>query len=243
MILRYNTEVSYNSEQGESFLCLFIHYQKWKCYNQLGDFFMTRPNQQERIYNFIEQAYRKNGFSPSIGEIAEHLSLNAKSNIHRQLQQLVNEGKLQNLGGRYVPTRLHENGAADVALVPLIGRVAAGKPITAIESLEGYVAYLPRFGEGGELFALTIKGDSMINAGILDGDVVIVEKTPQAQNGEIVVALIDEEATVKTFYREKGYIRLQPENPEYEPILVDEIEILGHVLASMRYHHNNRIFR
>ena len=95
MILRYYTAVWYNSEQGESFLCLFIHYQKWKCYNQLGDFFMTRPNQQERIYNFIEQAYQKNGFSPSIGEIAEHLSLNAKSNIHRQLQQLVNEGMVK----------------------------------------------------------------------------------------------------------------------------------------------------
>lgn len=199
---------------------------------------MTRPNHRERIYEFIEKEYRKNGFSPSISEIAANLSLNAKSNIHRQLQQLVAEGRLQNLGGRYVPTILHDNGAADIALVPLLGHVAAGVPITAVENLEGYVAYLPRFGEGGELFALKIKGDSMIKAGIFDGDVVIVKKNPTVQNGEIAVALIDDEATVKTFYREDGHIRLQPENPSYEPIIVENAVILGRVLASMRYYNN-----
>ena len=196
---------------------------------------MTRPSQKERIYEFIEQAYGENGFSPSIGEIAAHLGLTAKSNIHRQLQQLVNDGRLDNLGGRYVPTRLHSNEQARVALVPLLGRVAAGVPITAIENLEGYVAYLPRFGDGDELFALTIKGDSMIGAGIFDGDVVIVEKTPEVRNGEIAVALIEDEATVKTFFRENGHFRLQPENPDYAPILVDRVSVLGRVLASTRY--------
>ncbi len=204
---------------------------------------MTRPNQEERIYNFIEQEYKKNGFSPSISEIASYLSLSAKSNIHRQLQELVREGRLQNLGGRYVPTRLQENGAADVALVPLLGRVAAGQPITAVENLEGYVAYLPRYGEGNQLFALTIKGDSMTGAGIFDGDVVIIEKTPVVQNGEICVALIEDEATVKTFYREKGHFRLQPENPDYEPIIVEEVTILGRVLASMKYYKHRGLYR
>jgi repressor LexA len=204
---------------------------------------MTRPNQMERIYAFIEKEYKRNGFSPSISEIASFLSLTAKSNIHRQLQQLVSEGRLQNLGGRYVPARLRENGAADVVLVPLIGKVAAGQPITAIENLEGYVAYLPRFGDGNELFALTIKGDSMTGAGIFDSDIVIVEKTPVVQNGEIAVALIEEEATVKTFYREKGHIRLQPENPDYEPIIVEDVAILGSVIASMRYHKNRRLYK
>lgn len=203
---------------------------------------MSRPNQRERIYAFIEEEYKKNGFSPSIGEIAAHLGLSAKSNIHRQLQQLVNEGRLVNLGGRYVPKRLKERDSAQVVLVPLLGRVAAGSPITAIENLEGYVAYLPRFGDSEELFALRIRGDSMTGAGIFDGDIVIVEKTPEAQNGEIVVALIEDEATVKTFYREKGHIRLQPENPEYEPIIVDNVEILGKVIASMRYHNNRKPF-
>ncbi len=197
---------------------------------------MTRPNQKERIYAFIEQEYKKNGYSPSIGEIAAFLGLQAKSNIHRQLQQLVNDDRLSNLGGRYVPTGLQEKDKAKVALVPLLGRVAAGIPITAVENLDGYVAYLPRFGDSDELFALTIKGDSMINAGIFDGDVVVVAKTPVVQNGDIAVALIGEEANVKTFYRENGHFRLQPENSGYEPIIVNEVMILGRVLASMRYY-------
>lgn len=197
---------------------------------------MTRPNRQERIYAFIEEEYKKNGYSPSIGEIAAHVGLAAKSNVHRQLQQLVNDGRLENLGGRYVPT--HRGGGAKVAMVPLLGRVAAGAPITAEENLEGYVAYLPRYGDGEELFALTIRGDSMKGAGIFDGDVVIVEKTPRVENGDIAVALIGDEATVKTFYREEGHFRLQPENPDYRPIIVEEAVILGRVLASLRYFKN-----
>lgn len=204
---------------------------------------MTRPNQRERIYSYIEEQYRKNGFSPSINDIAEHLGLSAKSNIHRQLQQLVGDGRLVNLGGRYVPTRLHERESADVAAVPLLGTVAAGSPILALENLEGYVDYLPRFGDSRDLFALHVRGNSMIGAGINDGDIVIVEKTPAVQNGEIAVALIDDEATVKTFYRENGHIRLQPENPELAPIIVDEVVILGRVIASMRYHSHGGIRR
>lgn len=209
-------------------------------FDYTGDL-MTRPNQRERIYDFIKEEYQKNGFSPSIGEIAAHLSLSAKSNIHRQLQQLVSEGRLQNLGGRYVPKSLTEN--LNAVSVPLLGRVAAGIPITAVENLEGYVAYIPRYGENGELFALKIKGDSMTGAGILNEDIVIVEKTPEVQNGEIAVALIEDEATVKTFFREKGHIRLQPENPDYEPIIVKDAVILGRVLASMRYIKNRKFYR
>lgn len=196
---------------------------------------MTRPNKRERIYDFIKEEYQKNGFSPSIGEIAAYLSLSAKSNIHRQLQQLVSEGRLQNLGGRYVPKSILDSSPLNAVSVPLLGNVAAGVPITAVENLEGYVAYIPRRGENGELFALKIKGDSMTQIGILDGDVVIVEKTPEVQNGEIAVAMIEGEATVKTFFRENGQIRLQPENPDYEPIIVKDAQILGRVLASMRY--------
>jgi len=197
---------------------------------------MTRPSQKENIYAYIEAEYKKRGFSPSINDIANHLGLTAKSNIHRQLQQLVSEGRLINLGGRYNPARLHEKEAAEVTLVPVLGTVAAGSPILAIESLEGYVAYLPRSGDSDELFALKIKGDSMIGVGIFNGDLVIVEKTPEVRNGEIAVALIEDEATVKTFYRENGHIRLQPENPELAPIIVKEAAILGRVIASMRYH-------
>ena len=199
---------------------------------------MTRPDKRGQIYAYIEAEYKKNGFSPSINDIAEHLGLSAKSNIHRQLQQLVAEGRLSNLGGRYVPTVLLDRRAEDVEMVPLLGTVAAGSPILAVENLEGYVAYLPRFGDSRDLFALRVKGDSMIEAGIFSGDIVIVEKTPDVVNGDIVVALIDDEATVKTFYREGGHIRLQPENRELSPIIVREVAILGRVLASMRYHKN-----
>lgn len=199
---------------------------------------MTKPDKREQIYSFIEEEYKKNGFSPSINDIAEHLGLTAKSNIHRQLQQLVAEGRLINLGGRYVPSRLHQSDTPDVALVPLIGTVAAGRPILAVENLDGYVAYLPRFGDSRDLFALRIKGESMIEAGIFNGDVVIVEKTLDVKNGDIVVALIEDEATVKTFYKEQDHIRLQPENREMEPIIVKEVIILGRVLASTRYHKN-----
>jgi repressor LexA len=197
---------------------------------------MVRINQEERIYNFIDEEYRKNEVSPSLSEIAAQLGLSAKSNIYKQIQQLVGEGLLLNLGGRYVPSRLHERERTDVAMVPLLGTVAAGSPILAVENLEGYVAYLPQFGDSAELFALRIKSDSMIEAGIFNGDIVVVKKTPIAENGKIVVALIDDEATVKTFYWEHGHFRLQPENSEMSPIIVDEAIILGRVVSSMRYY-------
>jgi repressor LexA len=196
---------------------------------------MTRPNRQEIIYQYIEEQYAKNGYSPSISEIAAHAGLSAKSYVHRVLQQLVFEGRLTNLGGRYVPSHLQTDNSARVAVVPVVGKVAAGVPISAFEDLEGYVAYLPRFGDKEELFALRIKGDSMINAEIFDKDIVIVEKTNEIIEGDIVVALIGDEATVKTFYKESGHIRLQPENPDYQPIIVDDVIILGKVVASMRY--------
>lgn len=195
---------------------------------------MARPNQRDRICAYIEEAYARNGYSPSISDIAAHLSLSAKSNIHRQLQQLVREGFLQNRGGQYVPAK--SAAAEGAVLVPLLGRVAAGQPITAIEELEGYVAYLPRFGDGRRLFALRVKGDSMVEVGINSGDIVVVEETPEVADGEIAVALIGEEATVKTFYREDGHIRLQPENRTMAPILVKNVAVLGRVVSSMRYY-------
>ncbi|MDR3644921.1 MAG: S24 family peptidase, partial [Clostridia bacterium] len=133
---------------------------------------MTRPSQRERILDFVCGQYAARGYPPTINEIAAHLGLCAKSNIHRQLQQLVAEGRLENRGGRYVPPAEEAHQTAKVAMVPLLGTVAAGSPILALESLEGYVAYLPRLGDGDDLFALKIKGDSMIEAGILDGDIV-----------------------------------------------------------------------
>ena len=118
--------------------------------------------------------------------------------------------------------------------VPLLGTVAAGMPILAVESLEGYVPFAAGRYDPSELFALRVKGESMIEAGILDGDIIIARRTPVAENGQIVVAIVGDEATVKTFYKEKGHFRLQPENSTMEPIIVTEAAILGKVISVVR---------
>ena len=122
-----------------------------------------------------------------------------------------------------------------MARVPLLGKVTAGQPILAVEEVEDYVPYSGGGYQPGELFALRVSGTSMINAGIFDKDVVIVHKTPTAVNGDIVVALVGDEATVKRFYKENGHFRLQPENDAFEPIIVDEVSILGKVVSLVRY--------
>lgn len=197
---------------------------------------MARPNQQEKILDYIQSIYTENGYTPSLSEIAAYLHLKSRSNIHKQLQRLCAEHKLVHSNGRYIPSTPYNDEKTDVAMVPLLGTVAAGTPITAIEDLKGYIPFLPRFGDGNDLFALSIKGDSMIDIGINDGDIVVVKKTPVAANGEIVVALIDDEATVKRLFRENGHIRLQPENRIMDPIIVDELIILGRVVSCMRYY-------
>ena len=125
---------------------------------------------------------------------------------------------------------------ANIKQVPILGTVTAGAPILAVEQVEGYLPYTGYAAKDKSLFALRVKGESMLNAGIFDGDLVVVERTPVARNGEIVVALVEDEATVKTFYKENGHFRLQPENDAYEPIIVDEAVILGKVVALHRYY-------
>ena len=127
-------------------------------------------------------------------------------------------------------------GEEKSASVPVLGRVAAGIPILAVEDIECYVPVPEHLKRGKELFALRVQGESMINAGILDNDIVIVNRTPVAENGEIVVALVGDEATVKRFYKENGHFRLQPENDSFEPIIVDEVVLLGKVISVIRYY-------
>ena len=126
--------------------------------------------------------------------------------------------------------------AENVTSVPLLGTVTAGMPILAVEQVEGYLPYNGKVSKDKPLFALKVKGESMLWAGILDGDIVFAERTPVAQNGEMVVALVGDEATVKTFYKENGHFRLQPENDAFEPIIVNEVTILGKVVAVLRYY-------
>lgn len=194
-----------------------------------------RQDQQDRIYDYLVTCYKRDGYPPSLGQIATALGLHARPYIQRLLDQLVMEERLCKINGKYYPAETQQ--LTQVVMVPILGNIAAGVPIEAIEHLDGYVGFLPQGRHiNNKLFALRIRGESMIDAGIFDGDLVVVEQTPVADNGQIVAAMIDGEATVKRFYKEKGHYRLQPENPDMEPIIVNHVEILGRVVSSMRYY-------
>ena len=188
---------------------------------------------QEEIFGFIKSFIDESGTPPSVREIGKAVNLSSPSTVQYHLNALIDAGYLEKGEANQKRTiRLAKKGSA-TAHVPLLGTVTAGKPILAVESIEDYIP-VPINGKGKELFALRVRGDSMINASILDSDIVIVERTPVAENGDIIVALIEDEATVKRFYKENGHFRLQPENDNYEPIIVDELAVLGKVCALIR---------
>ena len=181
------------------------------------------------VLDFINQYSEENGFPPTVRDICHELSIKSTATAYSYVNRLKEMGLLNKAENKKRAVTLK---TADVVKVPLIGTVTAGVPILATQQIEEYVAISGVTGD--DLFALHVKGDSMINAGILNGDIVIVNQTPVAENGEIVVALIDDEATVKRFYQENDYIRLQPENDEYPPIIVDNCTILGKVITLIR---------
>ncbi|MBQ3915570.1 MAG: transcriptional repressor LexA [Ruminococcus sp.] len=185
------------------------------------------------VFEFIKSRLSE-GVSPTVREIMEAVGFHSTSTAFRYVNNLVDKGLLEKSGSLNRTLRLPGSASATV---PVMGVVTAGQPITAVEDITGYVSFEAHGKNPSELFALTIRGESMINAGILDGDVVIVEKTPYAENGDIVVAFIDgEDATVKTFYKEDGHYRLQPENDTMEPIILEQCEILGKVIGLKRYY-------
>lgn len=184
------------------------------------------------IYRYIRDRIGE-GYAPTVREICTALDIGSTSTVHRYINMLVDAGLLDKMDKQNRAIKLHGNSARSV---PLVGTVTAGQPITAIENIEDYISYMPDRHFGGDLFALKIRGESMINAGILDGDIVIVEQCETVENGEIAVVLVNgDEATVKRFYKENGGYRLQPENDKMEPIYVDEASVLGRVVALMRY--------
>ena len=206
---------------------------------------MRRVNEQlaadrERaILDYLHECLSGGGCAPTIREICRHCGISSTSVVGKYLDTLEEKGMITRQGttdrasGRTI--RLTEDAGGTLCHVPIIGTVAAGMPIFAEENHEGY---LP-FGTGRayrteDLFALRIRGESMVNAGILNGDFVIVERGNTAENGTIVVALLDDEATCKTFFREDGRYRLQPENDTMDPIYADEVTLLGRVVASVR---------
>jgi len=202
---------------------------------------------EQLIFDYIKENIKKNGYSPSIRDICTALSIKSTSTVHTCLDRLEKKGYIHKENGKSRTlrvdgiSRIPSDGEGDeypVGTVPILGKVTAGQPILAVENYEGFIQYptgvcaLP----DNDLFALKVTGSSMIEAGILDGDIVIVEKTPTANNGDIVVALIDDEATVKRFYKEDGHFRLQPENKTMLPIIVTSLMILGRVVTSIRYY-------
>lgn len=184
------------------------------------------------VYDYVKRRIDE-GFSPTVREICADLGIKSTSTAHRYVDQLVRDGLLEKSGNLNRSIRLVGQGGTHV---PLVGTVTAGQPITAIQDITDYIAFQTDRSYEGNLFALNIRGSSMIEAGIFDGDIVIVEQTSAAQNGEIVIAMVDgEDATCKRFFKENGHYRLQPENSAMDPIIVDKVEILGKVVAMLRY--------
>lgn len=188
-------------------------------------------NSQQKILDFLKECSIE-GRIPSVREICTEVGLSSTSTVHHHLNALEEKGLISREHG--VNRCIKITGEERSVNVPLIGRVAAGYPILAVENIEAYVSVSENIKRGRELFALRVQGESMINAGIFDNDIVIVNKTPVAENGEIVVALIGDEATIKRFYKENGHYRLQPENDSFEPIIVDEVMLLGKVVSLIR---------
>ena len=188
---------------------------------------------QQKIYDFLKDRSQY-GIPPSVREICAATGLKSTSTVHAHLKALENLGYISRDAG--INRAIHIEGCEQTAQVPILGKVTAGLPILAVEEIQGYLPITASQQRGRELFALTVQGESMKNAGILDGDYVVVERTPTARDGDIVVALIEDEATVKRLYRETDCVRLQPENDAFEPIYAKEVIILGKVVSVVRYY-------
>lgn len=192
-------------------------------------------NSQRRILEFIKKEIELKGYPPSVREICEAVNLKSTSTVHGHLEQLEKRGLIRRDSTKPRAMEVLENPLSKGRSVPLVGRVTAGIPILAEENIEDYIV-LPQdlVGSDDELFALRVRGESMIRAGILNGDFIIVRKQSHADNGDIVVAMIDDEATVKRIFFERDGVRLQPENPYYDPIYSRKVTVVGKVTALFR---------
>lgn len=200
----------------------------------------TITSKQQEILDYLKAAILDRGYPPSVREICEAVNLKSTSSVFSHLERLEMKGYI-----RRDPTKPRAIEIVDdsfqmlrteTASIPVVGQVAAGSPILAEQNIESYfpipMERIPR----GDAFILNVKGNSMINIGIMNGDCVLVESTQNVKNGDVVVALIDDSATVKTFYKENGHIRLQPENDEMDPIIVEDCMILGKVFGVYRFY-------
>ncbi|WP_418633078.1 transcriptional repressor LexA [Ruminococcus sp.] len=194
---------------------------------------MRKVTENEKmVFEFIKDRIEE-GYPPTVREICAEFGFKSTSTAHRYINNLTAKGLLEKGNNQNRAIRLTGGNGMKI---PLVGTVTAGIPITAIEEITDYISFQPARHYSNPLFALKVRGESMINAAILDGDMVVIEQTPYAENGDIVCALVDNEsATIKTFYKEDGHFRLQPENDTMDPIIVDEVSILGKVVGVVRY--------
>jgi len=188
---------------------------------------------QQQIYDYIISFTDEHGYPPSVREIGEYVGLKSPSTVHFHLKGLQSAGLITQAAGKTRAISINDDNLPKKDQVPVVGNVAAGSPILAQECIEDYLTF-DTDGLTGEHFALRVRGESMLYAGILPDDLVIVHQQQDARNGEIVVAMIEDEATVKTLQRKNGHTLLLPENPDYEPIDGDHAEILGKVVAVVR---------
>lgn len=198
----------------------------------------TLTPREEAILNVIKEAIQKKGYPPSVREIGQKVGLRSSSTVHSYLKRLEEKEVI-----RRDPTKPRaievlgikpREQTASFTWIPVLGRVAAGSPLLAVENRESFFPLPSDFTGEGEFFMLTVKGESMIDVGIFEDDLVIVRKQPTADNGDIVVALLEDKATVKRFFKEKDHIRLQPENQHMAPIVTRNIKILGKVIGLLR---------
>ena len=196
-------------------------------------------DKQREILEYIKAEILNKGYPPAVREICEAVKLKSTSSVHAHLETLEKNGYI-----RRDPTKpraieiVDENfnlTRREMVNVPIVGRVAAGEPILAVENIENYFPIPAEFMPNEQTFILQVQGESMVNAGILDGDYILVEQQTPAHDGDMVVALVDDSATVKTFYKENGYYRLQPENDFMEPIIVSDVMIMGKVIGTFRF--------
>lgn len=195
------------------------------------------PKQKE-ILEYIKSQIINRGYPPAVREICEAVKLKSTSSVHSHLETLEKNGYIRRDPTKPRAIEIVDDGfnlaRREIVNIPIVGTVTAGQPILAVENIEGYFPLLAEDLPNNEMFMLNVRGESMINRGIFDGDKVLVEKRQTAHNGDMVVALIEDSATVKTFYKEDGHFRLQPENDTMDPIIVNQVEILGKVIGLFR---------
>ena len=197
-------------------------------------------NKQREVLEYLKQQVLQKGYPPSVREICDAVGLKSTSSVHAHLESLERNGYIRKDPTKPRAIEIVDDGfnlvRTETVYIPEVGKVAAGQPILAEENVQDYFPVPADVVPKGESFILNVRGESMINAGIFNGDRVFVHAQNTAHNGEIVVALIDDSATVKTFYKEKGHIRLQPENDTMDPIIVDDCQILGTVFGVFRFY-------